>query len=98
MNNPWDNNPEMRSELEDAGWRYAQLIGIVDVVPHDIPEHIAQMDKARYSHFIRRDSQGRPIWDDSEAIIFVQELTGYERRICALWLDYDWNDDGDDAA
>ena len=41
---PWDGNQDMKRQLEHAGWRYAQLIGIVDVVPKDIPEHEAQVD------------------------------------------------------
>ena len=60
---PWDRNKDMQQKLEHAGWRYAQLIGIVDVVPNDIPEHEAQADKAKYSHFVKRDGRGLSIWD-----------------------------------
>jgi hypothetical protein len=103
---PWDGNPEMERKLEHAGWRYAQLIGIVDVVPEDIPQHEAAEDINKYSHFIHTASAedikqcpgwkpGMPIWDEKEATTFVAELTGYDRRICAMWLDYDWNDGGE---
>jgi hypothetical protein len=103
---PWDGNPEMERKLEHAGWRYAQLIGIVNVVPQSIPENEATEDKAKYSHFIHtfsaKDAKqypdgklGAPLWDQKEATTFVAELTGYDRSICARWLDYDWNDGGE---
>lgn len=92
---PWDGKKDMKLKLEHAGWRYAQLIGIVDVVPDDIPEHEAKTDKAKYPHFVNRDKFDRPIWDVNEATIFVHELTGYDRRTCAMWLDYDWYDGGE---
>ena len=90
---PWDGNSEMEGKLEHAGWRYARLIGIVDT--DSIPAHEAEADQTKYRHFIHRDEQQRPIWDVREATTFVAELTGYDRRICALWLDYDWYDGGE---
>lgn len=31
MTHAWSKNPELKKRLEIAGWRYAQLIGVVDL-------------------------------------------------------------------
>lgn len=92
---PWDGNEAMRLVLEHTGLRYAQLIGITNIVPEGIPEAVAAADRARYGHFIHRTAPDAPnpnlpIWKAEEAVTFVHEITGYDRDVCREWLEFDW--------
>ena len=71
----WD-DPAWRDALEDAGWRYATLIGVTDPDEAAVPSAVREADRARYPHRSRRDGHGRPIWDVAEAETFVHEITG----------------------
>jgi hypothetical protein len=104
---PWEGDKEMEDKLSTAGWRYAIMIGITDPydglgdhVPAETREKLSSAvrdrDRAKYPHFMHFDhKRNLVIWDEKEATTFVQELTGYYRRTCAAWLDYDWNDGGE---
>lgn len=86
----WDDDPAWRDALEDAGWRYATLIGVTDPDEAAVPSAVREADRARYPHLIRQDGDGRPIWDVAEAETFVHEITGAPREVCAAWMDHDW--------
>lgn len=86
----WDVDLALRDALEDAGWRYATLIGVTDPAEEAVPAAVRQADRCRYAHLIRRDRRGRPIWDVAEAETFVHEVTGAPRAVCAAWMDHDW--------
>jgi hypothetical protein len=84
-------------KLSVAGWRYAIMIGITDPYDDDrddLSEAVMTADRAKYPHFLHEEN-GYKVWDEKEATTFVQDLTGYDRRTCAAWLDYDWNDGGE---
>jgi hypothetical protein len=63
----WDKKPELKSTLETAGWRYAQLVGIVNLktnlqasieAGHDMNGDIEiasfiESDKKAYGHFVK---------------------------------------------
>ena len=87
-NAPWEDDDVLRDKLEEAGWRYAVLIGITDGEGSVSPEHEAA-DKSRYSHLIV-EYDGAPCWDSSAATGFVCELTGVSREVAAAWLNLDW--------
>lgn len=83
---PWAGNEALRDKLEDAGWRYAALIGIVD----SEDESVLTADRAKYPHFMKRTDQGAAIWDERDAIQFVQEVTCQDANVCKRWLAFDW--------
>lgn len=84
---PWSGNEPMREALEAAGWRYAALIGIVD---SDAGADVLASDRAKYPQFIKATADGTPIWDQTDAVQFVRELTGQPDDVCKRWLAYDW--------
>jgi hypothetical protein len=71
----WENNPELKDKLSLAGWRYAQLIEIVDLKANlqecidagddmkadiEIVSFIEQ-DKSEYGHFVKTEEhEGKP--------------------------------------
>lgn len=81
MRNKWDNNPELKDKLELAGWRYAQLIEIVDLktnlqecidAGHDMKADIEitsfiEQDKKAYGPFVK--------------------TTEYNGKTCPVWDD-----------
>ncbi len=92
---PWVQDKKLRARLEEAGWRYAVLIGVVDADQICLPKSIQMEDLSKYRHLIHK-WEGWPLWDDNEATTFVSEITGASRSISAAWLDLDWNDGGED--
>jgi hypothetical protein len=64
----WDKNPELKKRLDLAGWRYAQLIEVVDLktdlqacvhAGHDMKADIEitsfiEADRQAYGHFIKK--------------------------------------------
>lgn len=69
MGYPWDKKPELKSKLETAGWRYAQLVGIVDLkstlqasieAGQDMKADIEitsfiEADQKAYRHFVKTE-------------------------------------------
>jgi len=86
---PWDGDGTLRDALEDAGWRYAILIGITDP-DEGFPLEVREDDARKYAHFIKKSSSGVAVWDCDEAAEFVSEVTGASREVSAKWLDFDW--------
>ncbi len=88
---PWVDDEVMYEKLEAAGERYAGLIGWVHSsgVDPDLVEHLIA-DRTKYAHLIRKTPDGRPIWNEDEAEMFVQEITGYDRATGRRWLAYAW--------
>jgi len=92
---PWDKDGALRHNLEDAGWRYAILIGITDPEREDFPERVRAADRKNYGHFVEKTTDGRAIWNCKQATAFVAELSGASMEISAAWLDYDWDNGGE---
>jgi hypothetical protein len=100
MPRQWDNKPELKEKLELAGWRYAQLIEIVNLKHNgdmsesdiEIISHLDQ-DKISYGHFVKTtEHEGKmlPVWEQTDAITFVSEVTGVNRKLADAWLKHDW--------
>lgn len=87
----WRDNPELLDALEDAGWRYATLIGIVDPEEEDVPASVRASDREKYGHMIRKADNGGPLWVCREATTFVCELTGAARETATAWLNNEWH-------
>lgn len=87
----WSDDPELRDALDDAGWRYATLIGIVDPDEVDIPSSVRASDRATYGHFIRVADNGSPLWICKDATTFVCDLTGADRKTATAWLNEEWH-------
>lgn len=85
---PWTDDKQMKNQLETAGWRYAILIGITGS-PDQIDKYAD--DQVTYKHLIKKNEQGRSIWNCKEAAEFVHDTTGYPLDICNQWLEYDWS-------
>jgi len=83
---PWLNDPEMESALEDAGWRYMAIANIVSGSEHN--DQCVE-DIKKYAHF-RKVSDEMPEYVDEDAISFMKDITGYSALICLSWMMYDW--------
>jgi len=86
---PWDGDAPLRAALEDAGWRYAILIGITDP-DEGFPLEVREGDARKYAHFIKKTSNGVAVWDCDDVARFVSEVTGASREVSGNWLDFDW--------
>ena len=76
-------------ELIDLTWRYAVLIGITD---HDgiFADEVVRSDRNRFGHLIKKNNSGLPIFDDTEAIGFMIELSGMRDKECREVLLEEW--------
>jgi hypothetical protein len=100
MPRQWDNKPELKEKLELAGWRYAQLIEIVNLKHNgDLSESDKEIisyldqDKSSYGHFVKAEEyEGKmlPVWDQIDAITFVSEVAGVNKKLADAWLKHDW--------
>ncbi len=85
----WDKHPEIERCLNEAGWRYTNLIGIT--ASESVLKYLEQ-DQARYSHFIKTDSpSGLPVYDQSDAAVFVSDISGFGSVLSNLWMRHDWH-------
>ncbi len=81
MSRQWEKEPELKRKLEFAGWRYAQLIEVVDLktnlqagidLGHDMKADIEitsfiEADKQAYGHYVR--------------------TTEHNGKVCPVWDD-----------
>lgn len=87
---PWVGDEPLRARLEDAGLRYAVLIGIIDSAENECSESTLAEDRKKYGHLIQK-WKGWPLWDSTDASTFVAEVSGTSREVSAAWLNFDWN-------
>jgi hypothetical protein len=75
--------------LIDLTWRYAVLVGIT--TPDGIfADEIVRADRKKWSRLIRRSGFGRPLFDDEDALLFMQEESGMPYKDCADVLSEEW--------
>lgn len=87
---PWDHNPEMRIALEDAGWRYARMIGIVES-DNDMDLRQLEHDLANYKKYLPNEQGLMRTWNVALANSFVHLITGVDLNICDQWLEQEWS-------
>ena len=80
---------EERQALVDLTWRYVVLVGIVD--PTDIvTDEVVKRDRQRWSHLIK--NVGHLVFDETDAIHFMQAESGQPRETCHRVLLEEWPD------
>lgn len=84
----WESDWLLRDRLDDAGWRYAALTGLVGWMDDDFWAAVHEADQMTYAHLAR--SYGTTLLDIEEATTFVCDLVGCDREVASAWLDYDW--------
>lgn len=91
---PWGRDKAMRQALEEAGWRYAYLIGLVEPDTAEERRWFAE-DRERFKAMLAKRARPQvkyplPQWWEVDAIEMVHALTGQPRETCQMWLAYDW--------
>ena len=62
-------------------WRYAALIGIVDI-SETVPNEVLAVERERWASVIRKSDHGWPIFDQTEAIGFMRAYSGMSEDEC----------------
>ncbi len=88
---PWERDPAIRSQLTNAGLRYAAMVGVIDADAAD-GQAVMEEDRRRHPSFLRHDDDGKlnPLFRDADAEAFVSEITGQNVKVCRGWLRHDW--------
>jgi hypothetical protein len=88
---PWDSNPQLKTTLAVTAWRYASLVGVVDPEPAiGITPTVVKADRCRFPEYVRRDSEGLPVFDAREGAAFMHAITALPVPLCREWLAHDW--------
>lgn len=88
---PWDKDRQMMAALAVAGWRYAAAVGVAAAEPSiGVTEAVITADRARFPDYIRRDSDGLPVFDAAEGASFMHALTALPVPLCRAWLAHAW--------
>lgn len=78
--------PAQLGELHKAHWRYMSLVGMVsDVILQDT----VASDRKAYPQFVKSES-GMVVFNDSDCVTFMAEVTGLSTEFCEAWKNYDY--------
>jgi hypothetical protein len=80
---------EQRQELIDLSWRYAVLIGIT-AYEGVVSKEVAEADRQRWTHLIKKGRSGLPVFDEEEATGFMQVLSCMPHDDCREVLTEEW--------
>jgi hypothetical protein len=81
-------NQEQHQQLIDLSWRYAALIGITDISDIASPTDLED-DRRHYAHLVKLHN-GRPSFDENDAVRFMMDKSGLSDADCRTVLLVEW--------
>jgi hypothetical protein len=80
---------EQKAQLIDLTYRYAVLVGLIEPAGI-VSDELAKTDRERWGHLIK--NVGHLVFDETDAIHFMQAESGQPRETCHRVLLEEWPD------